>query len=136
MNSLDTNVLVYAVSTSEGDKEKSARKFLRVATNACWPIAAQVYGEFFAVMTRRQYMTRKEARGAIEAFGAVMPPMPSTVTTHAAALKLAAEKQVQYWGALIIAVCSEHGVTQLYTEDAPSAAKLLGVKCVSPFGVK
>lgn len=136
MNSLDTNVLVYAVSTPEGDREKIARKLLRSATNAGWPISAQVYGEFFAVMTRRLYMTRKEARGAIEAFCAVMPPIPSTITAHAAALKLAAEKQVQYWDALIIAVCAEHGVTQLYTEDAPSAAKLLGVKCVSPFGVK
>ena len=136
MKSLDTNVLVYAVSALEGDKEKAARKLLHVATQAGWSVPAQVYGEFFAVMTRRQYMARKEARAAIEAFCAVMPPMSSTVTAHAAALKLAAEKQVQYWDALIIAVCAEHGVTQLYTEDAPSAAKLLGVKCISPFGFK
>lgn len=136
MNSLDTNVLFYAVSVLNGQREQAARKLLSSATTAGWPIAAQVYGEFFAVMTRRQYMTRKDARKAIEAFAAVMPPMPSTVTAHAAALKLAAERQVQYWDALIIAVCAEHGVTQLYTEDAPSAAKLLGVKCVSPFAAK
>ena len=136
MNSLDTNVLVYAVSALEGDKEKAARKLLVRATTAGWSIAAQVYGEFFAVMTRRQYMTRKEARAAIETFSAVMPALPSTVTAHAAALKLATEKQVQYWDALIIAVCAEHSVTQLYTEDTPSAPKLLGVKCVSPFGMK
>jgi hypothetical protein len=49
---------------------------------------------------------------------------------------LAAEKQLQYRHTLIIAVCAEHGVTQLYTEDVPSAAKLLGVKCVSPLGAK
>ena len=136
MNSLDTNVLVYAVSALEGDKEKAAKIVLGSASNAGWPIPAQVYGEFFAVMTRRQYMTRKEARAAIEAFSAVMPAIPSTLTAHVAALKLAAEKQVQYWDALIIAVCAEHGVTQLHTEDAPPAAKLLGVKCVSPLGVK
>lgn len=136
MNSLDTNVLVYAVSSLEGDKEKAARKLLARASDAGWPIPAQVYGEFFAVMTRRQYMTRKEARSAIDAFSAVMPALPSSVTAHAAALKLATEKQVQYWDALIIAICAEHGVTQLYTEDTPSAPKLLGVKCVSPFGVR
>ena len=87
-------------------------------------------------MTRRQYMTRKQARAAIEVFSAVMQPLPSTATAHVAALNLAAEKQVQYWDALIIAVCAEQGVTQLYTEDAQSAVKLLGVKCVSPFMVK
>ena len=136
MNSLDTNVLVYAVSSSGGYKEKAARKLLAHAAAAGWSVAAQVYGEFFAVMTRRQYMSRKEARSAIETFSLVMPALPSTLTAHAAALKLAADKQVQYWDALIIAVCAEHGVTQLYTEDTPSAAKLLGIKYVSPFGVK
>ena len=136
MNALDTNVLVYAVSTLDGEKEKAARNILARAANEGWSIPAQVYGEFFAVMTRRQSMTRKEARAAIEAFSAVMPAMPSTVTAHVAALKLAAERQVQYWDALIIAVCAEHGVTRLYTEDRPSAATLLGVKCVSPFVVK
>jgi len=50
--------------------------------------------------------------------------MPSSVTAHNVALNLATEKQVQYWDALIIAICAEHGVTQLYTEDAPSAPKL------------
>ena len=29
-----------------------------------------------------------------------------------------------------------HSVTQLYTEDASPAAKLLRVKCVSSFGMK
>ena len=136
MNALDTNVLVYAVSGSEGKKEKVARDILAQAANAGWPIPAQVYGEFFAVMNRRQNMTRREARAAVEAFSAVMPALPSTTTAHAAALKLAADRQVQYWDALIIAVCAEHGVKTLYTEDAPSAATLLGVKCVSPFAIK
>jgi len=133
LNSLDTHILVYAVSPSEGLREKLARELLQSATQAGWPIAAQVYGEFFAVMTRRQLMTRKAAQSAVHAFCAVMPPLGSSVAAHAAALKLAAEKQLQYWDALIIAVCAEHGVKQLFTEDLPSAPRLLGVKCVSPF---
>lgn len=134
MNSLDTNVFVYAVSPSEGAREAEARKLLRRASQAGWPVAAQVYGEFYAVITRRQLMTRKEARAAVEAFSALMPPLGSTVTAHTAALKLAAEKQVQIWDALIIAVCAENGVTKLFTEDMPSASNLLGVKCTSRLG--
>lgn len=133
MNSLDTNVLVYAVSPSEGHREALARTLLHRATQEGWPVAAQVYGEFFAVMTRRQLMTRKAAQAAVQAFCAVMPPLGSSTAAHAAALKLAADKQLQYWDALIIAVCAEHGVKQLLTEDLPSAPRLLGVKCVSPF---
>ena len=106
MNSIDTNVLVYATDETVSAKHASARRLLERALKAGWPIAA---------------------------WAALMPPMPSSVTAHNAALNLAAEKQVQYWDALIIAICAEHGVTQLYTEDAPSAPKLLGVKCVSPW---
>ena len=34
---------------------------------------------------------------------------------------------------MIIAVCAERGVKQLFTKDLPAAPWLLGVKCVSPF---
>lgn len=133
MNSLDTNILVYAVSPAEGPREMLARELLHSATQDGWPVAAQVYGEFFAVMTGRQLMTRKAAHAAVQAFCAVMPPLGSSTAAHAAALKLAADKPLQYWDALVIAVCAENGVKQLFTEDLPSAPRLLGVKCVSPF---
>ena len=132
MNSLDTNTLVYAVSPAEVGRETRRDELIRRATEAGWPIAAQVHGELFAVMTRRQLMTRKAAKEAVQTFCAVMPTLGSSVAAHAAALKLAADKQLQYWDALIIAVCAEHGVKQLFTEDLPSAPRLLDVKCVSP----
>ena len=62
-----------------------------------------------------------------------MPPIASSLTAHDAALKLAAAQQLQYWDALIIATCAEHGVKQLYTEDGPGIAKPLGVRCTDPF---
>ena len=85
MNSLDTHILVYAVSPFEGHREKFARELLQSATPAGWPVAAQVYGEFFAVMTRRQLMTCKAAQSAVHAFCAVIPPLGSSVAAHAAA---------------------------------------------------
>ena len=133
MNSIDTNVLVYATDETVSVKHAAARRLLERALRGGWPIAAQVYGEYFSVVTRKRLASRTSARKVIEAWAALMPPMPSSVTAHSAALNLAAEKQVQYWDALIIAICAEHGVTQFYTEDAPSAPKLLGVKCVSPW---
>ena len=133
MNSLDTNVLVYATDESDVSKHAACRKLLERALKGGWPIAAQVYGEYFSVVTRKRLTSRSTARAVIEAWAASMPPMPSSVTAHTAALQLAAEKQVQYWDALIIAICAEHGVKQFFTEGAPLAAKLLGVKCLSPW---
>lgn len=133
MNSLDTNILVYASDESNATKHAAARKLLDRAIKANWPIAAQVLGEYYSVVTRKQMTSRPQARAIVEAWAHLMPAMPSSITAHTAALQLAAEKQVQYWDALIIAVCAENGIKQLYTEDAPSAPKLLGVKCISPW---
>ena len=104
MNSLDTTILVYAVSELDGEKERIAKSLVDQASNEGWPIAAQVYGEFVSVMVGRKYTTRKEAKVAIETFVAVMPPLVSSLTAHAAALSLVSEKQMQYWDALHVAV--------------------------------
>jgi predicted nucleic acid-binding protein len=133
MKSIDTNVLVYAVSPDSGTRESACRALLEQGLKNGWPIAAQVYGEFFSVMTRKKLMSRVEARAAIQTFSELMPALPSTVTAHAAALKLATQKQMQYWDALIVAVCAENGVKRLYTEDLPGAVKPLGVSCTTPW---
>jgi predicted nucleic acid-binding protein len=133
MKSLDTSILVYAVSDVDGLKENAAKKLLEEALNSGWPVAAQVYGEFFSVMTRKKYMSRAEARFAIRNYCELMPPLSSSVTAHSAALKLAAEKQMQYWDALIVAICAENGVKKLYSEDLPGSAKPLGVQCIAPW---
>jgi predicted nucleic acid-binding protein len=133
MNSLDTNILVYAVSDQDGKKENAAKVLLAEALQRGWPIAAQVYGEFFSVMTRKKYMSRVEARSAIQTYAELMPALPSSVTAHSAALKLATEKQMQYWDALIVAICAENGVKKLYSEDLPGSARPLGVHCVAPW---
>ncbi len=133
MNSLDTKVFIYAVSSIDGVKELAARKLLSRASDAGWPIAAQVYGEFYSLMTRRKYMTRQQALDAVDAFIAVMPALPSTLTAHAAALRLATDKQMQFRDALIVAICAENGVKRLYSEDIPGTIKPLGVDCVSPW---
>jgi predicted nucleic acid-binding protein len=133
MNSLDTNILIYAVSRSEGLKETAARVLLSEALNNAWPIAAQVYGEFFSVMTKKSLMNRMDARSVIQTYAELMPPLPSTVSAHAAALTLATDRQMQYWDALIIAICAENGVKKLYSEDLPGSIKPLGVHCVTPW---
>ena len=52
MNSLDSNVLVYAASNQDLAKQKAALKLIEKATSEGWPICAQVLGEFFSVTTQ------------------------------------------------------------------------------------
>ena len=49
------------------------------------------------------------------------------------AWQLTARHTYQVWHALIVAVCAEHGVKTLYSEDAGSLKRPLGVHLVNPF---
>ena len=133
MNSLDTNVLIYAFDQNDARKHAVAAALLKKALAAGWPIASQVYGEFFNATVRKRIATREVARAVIQTWSAMMQPMASSNEAHLAALELATKHQVQYWDALIIATCAEHGVKQLYTEDGPGMAKPRGVRCTDPF---
>ena len=128
MNSLDTNVLVYAADASEPEKQAVALRLVAKASREGWPICAQVYGEFFNAAIRRKHASRAEARSVINAWKSLMPPIASSLTAHDSALELATTHQAQYWDALIIATCAEHGVKRLYTEDGPGITKPLGVR--------
>ena len=133
MNSLDTNILVYAADSSEPAKQDVALKLVAKASREGWPICAQVYGEFFNAAIRRKHASRAEARSVIDAWKLLMPPIASSLAAHDSALELATTHQVQFWDALIIATCAEHGVKQLFSEDGPGIAKPLGVRCTNPF---
>ena len=49
------------------------------------------------------------------------------------AWQLTARHTYQVWHALIVAVCAEHGVKTLYSEDAGALKRPLGVHVVNPF---
>jgi predicted nucleic acid-binding protein len=133
MNSLDTNVLVYCADTQDLTKHEQALTLLALACAENWPIPAQVYGEFYVVATKRGHASRAQAAAQIEAWKLLMPALPSSAEAHRVALQLATQHQLQYWDALIIATCAEHGVKTLYTEDLPSLKKPAGVLVENPF---
>jgi predicted nucleic acid-binding protein len=133
MNSLDTNVLVYCADTQDQAKHEQALALLAQACAENWQIPAQVYGEFYVVATKRGHASRAQAAVQIEAWQSLMPALPSSTEAHRVALQLAAQNQLQYWDALIIATCAEHGVKTLFTEDLPSLKKPAGVSVENPF---
>lgn len=59
--------------------------------------------------------------------------LPASEVAYEQAWKLATSHQYQVWDALIVAGCAEHGVKKLYSEDARSMKKPLGVLVVNPF---
>ncbi len=78
-------------------------------------------------------MSRALALETVSTWSHAARVLGTSLTTYEHAWKLAATHKYQVWDALTIAVCAEHGVKTLYSEDAGSLKRPLGVHVVNPF---
>jgi predicted nucleic acid-binding protein len=133
---LDTNVLLYAVSTNaaEADKAQKARTLMQSAN---WAWSAQVAAEFVRAGTaarQAQPLTRSEARRWVELWMA----FPMAVVDGAlvlAALDIAERFQLSHFDAQILAAAQRMGCVTVYSEDMNHGQDYGGVHVLNPFAV-
>ncbi len=132
---LDTNVLVYATAIDAPPaKQRVALDLMeRLFQHPQACLAGQVLGEFLSVVLRRRTMPPRMALEAVSTWAEAAHVLDASAHAYEQAWKLAALHQYQVWDALIIAICAEHGVKTLYSEDAGSLKRPLGVHVVNPF---
>ncbi len=130
---IDTNVLLYSVSTDENEASKRAHARKVLSGNA-WGLSVQVLQEFYVNVVRppRCAMAHADAVTAIREL--LRRP---TVATDAAllvdALRLKDRFQISYWDAAIIAAARALGAGVLYSEDLTHGQDYDGVRVVNPF---
>jgi predicted nucleic acid-binding protein len=131
---VDTNVLLYAASTAEDERDKAlrAREILEAEDLA---LSVQVLQEFYVQATRPtrpQRLSHEQAAGLVEAFSR-FPVQETTVALMRAALQTAARFGVSYWDAAIIEAARSLGCGTLLTEDLGDGTDYGGVLVVNPF---
>lgn len=132
---IDTNILVYATEIDAPvEKQRMAKQLLKRLTlspQAC--LVGQVLGEFMSVVLRKKAMTHGQAFAAVSLLSQAARVLGASQPAYEQAWKLAATHKYQAWDALIVAICAENGVKTLYSEDAGSLKRPLGVHVVNPF---
>lgn len=132
---IDTNILVYATETdAPAEKQRIAKQLMKRLTlnpQAC--LVGQVLGEFMNVVLRKKAMTHAQAFEAVSLLSQAARVLGASQQAYAQAWKLAATHKYQVWDALIIAICAEHDIKTLYSEDAGSLKRPLGVHVINPF---
>jgi predicted nucleic acid-binding protein len=109
----DTNVLIYAVA--EGDPRSVEAEELLASGGV---LSVQVLNEFVSVARRKILMSWNDVTQALDAFRILCPsPLPITVETHEAALRLSARHCYNIYDGLVIAAALEAGCAALYSED-------------------
>jgi predicted nucleic acid-binding protein len=109
----DTNVLVYVVGQKD---ERTANAEALVANGGV--VSVQVLNELASVSRRKLGMSWDEIGDAIAAIRVLCPsPMPLTIATHDAGVRIADKYGFQFYDALIAAAALEAECTTLYSED-------------------
>lgn len=131
---LDTNILLYAISTApaEAAKRDRARALLDQDDNA---ISAQVLSEFYVQATRP---TRADAIPHEIAAGLVhtwrrFPVQAITLDLVTEAIRIRAQHGFSYWDAVIVAAAMAQGCRILCSEDMSHGREVEGIRIVNPF---
>ena len=132
---LDTNILVYATAPdAPANKQEKAQQLLASllsATDATFP--GQVLSEYLSVVLRKKTAPKAAVMDIVDTWAQLARVLGASSTAYAQAWQLVKTHQYQMWDALIIAVCAEHGIKTLYTEDLGSLKRPLGVQVINPF---
>lgn len=134
MRFVDTNVLIYAVSTAPDEAAKT-RRALGVLDQRDLALSVQVLQEFYVQATRP---SRPGALSHLEAasFATSLqryPVQEITLDLMWSALSICQRFGLSYWDSAILAAARATGCDAVYSEDLSTEQEYDGLRVVNPF---
>jgi predicted nucleic acid-binding protein len=131
---VDTNILLYAVSTAEGELSKRKRA-LTILDRRDLALSVQVLQEFYVQATRPskpQRLTHEQATSLIEAF-CRFPVLEVSLALVRDALAVKERFAISYWDAAIVAAARMLECSKVLSEDLNHGQSFDGVVVENPF---
>lgn len=130
---LDTNVLVYAVSSDPAESPKKEKALALIETTD-FGLSAQVLQEFYVVVTRRiaRPVPPEDALELLEQFR-ILPVVWTDYPLLVAGIEASLEFGISYWDGAIVAAAERLGATTLYSEDLSHGRRYGSITVVNPF---
>ena len=134
MRFVDTNVLLYAVSTVP-DEVAKRRVALEILDEPDLALSVQVLQAFYVQATRASRsdaLTHDQANALIESW-LRYPVQETSVTLLRSAMAARARWQISYWDATIVEAARAANCPILLSEDLQHGMNFVGVQVVDPF---
>jgi predicted nucleic acid-binding protein len=126
---LDTNVLIYAFAEDSAKLDVAER-----LVNVGGVVSVQILNELTNVLRRKFGIGFPEIRKIIGNVLRTCPePLPLTLDTHRAALRICERYGFSVYDGLILAAAVEAGCTKLYSEDLQHGQVVEGLRIENPF---
>jgi predicted nucleic acid-binding protein len=134
MRFVDTNVLLYAISSAPTERAKAERA-AALLNEMDLALSVQVLQEFYVQATRQRpgASISHELAAAFIATLQRFPIQETTLPLVHAACAARARWQISYWDAAIVEAARALGCGTLYSEDLQSGQEFAGVRIENPF---
>ncbi len=130
---LDTNILLYACSSSAADASKQAVAAGLIASSQ-FGLSSQILQEFISNALRKPELGISESGiDALLEMSGEVPVLPITRELVLCATTLRRRHRVSHWDAAILAAAQELGCHTLYSEDFNHGQDYDGVQVINPF---
>jgi predicted nucleic acid-binding protein len=130
----DTNILVYAVDESSGEKFEVADKLVeRHLVEGDGMISVQVLREFYSASRRLARPLADEQAQQMVGYFSTFNTLPEDARMVVAAVRRSRELQLSLWDALIIEAALAGGADRLLTEDLQHGQVVDGLRIENPF---
>jgi predicted nucleic acid-binding protein len=131
---LDTNVLLYSISTDAGESAKRDVAIALLERDDC-ALSVQVLQEFYVQATRptRDDPLPHDIAVGLTKTWARFPVQETTLAIVERAFEITALHRFSYWDSAIIAAARALGCRELYSEDLPHGREFEGMRIINPF---
>ena len=134
MRFIDTNILLYAISTQPAEATKAATA-QAILSNRDLALSVQVLQEFYVQATRKSRpdpLTHEEALGFIHSWRRFFTH-DITLAVLDDALAIKARYQLSYWDSAIVAAAKAADCREILSEDMGDGQDYGGVRVLNPF---
>jgi len=130
---LDTNILIYAVDRSAGERHGLAVEIVDRSIEQGCIMTLQAFAEFVFAVTRKNLVPRREAVAQARDWLAVFSIVTADVRALDAAYSAMEAHQFSLFDALLLATARNAGCTIAISEDMHDGGTLLGVTVRNTF---
>ena len=134
MRFVDTNILLYAISTARDERVKHERA-LAILDDNDLALSVQVLQEFYVQATRSEksnYVTHEQVVALIESW-LRFRIQETSVALVQNALSARSRWNISYWDAAIVEAARMAGCNILLSEDFHDGMDFAGVRILNPF---
>lgn len=134
MVTLDTNILIYSVDNSAGDRHLSAAGLVERAVRLGRRfLTLQSLCEFFTVATRKLSVEPQAAATFIEDWQDTLIVMPAALGDQSDAIRAVRDYRLPFWDAMLWPTARRAGARFIISEDFQDGRVIEGVRVINPF---